>query len=294
MASKLRIKVNALEVAHLLALAFIAAMFAAANAHAAGSALCVVSNQRTGIRAGSLQEAVNAAAAGDTLLVRGICSGPSTIDKSLRVEGGTLDGGGLGSVITVAAGANVSIARLVITNGVGAFGGGINNSGTLTVDSTVITGNVATAGTGGGIFNTGTLTLSRSVVSGNRGGNGGGISVNFGGSATLNGSTVSGNSAFAGGGISSNNAADRIVLNDSTVRNNDATALGGGILVGQGAVLTAARSAVIGNHAPNGGGVSSSGAASPTSETRWSAETPVLPEPASTSSPAPPPLPTPP
>ena len=47
-------------------------------------------------------------------------------------------------------------------------GGGIINSGTLTLTNSTVSGNTAGLSDGGGIFNSGTLTLTNSTVSGNR------------------------------------------------------------------------------------------------------------------------------
>jgi Galactose oxidase, central domain len=87
-------------------------------------------------------------------------------------------------------------------------GGGILNSGTLTVTNSTISGN--TAGHGGGISSTGTLTMTNSTITGNttittgphgfQGGYGGGLNV-FG-STVLISDTISANQAqWSGGGI---------------------------------------------------------------------------------------------
>jgi len=95
----------------------------------------------------------------------------------------------------------------------GNTGGGIVNSGTLTLNYSTVSGNTATK-EGGGIVNSminfneaGRVTLNNSAVSGNSvtgtGSSGGGIYNN--GTVTLNNSTVSGNSvtgtSSSGGGI---------------------------------------------------------------------------------------------
>ena len=90
-------------------------------------------------------------------------------------------------------------------------GGGIINSGTLTLMNSTVSGNhiaafgLVATGTGGGIANSGTLTVTRSTISGNRAsgsagdsgeGLGGGI-ANSGGTLTVTNSTISGNTASA-------------------------------------------------------------------------------------------------
>jgi len=65
---------------------------------------CVVQVARTGAGSSSLQAASNAAAANDTLVVKGTCVGNSTIDRNLTITGvgnnrfgmPTLDGSGFG------------------------------------------------------------------------------------------------------------------------------------------------------------------------------------------------------
>jgi hypothetical protein len=71
-------------------------------------------------------------------------------------------------------------------------GAGIYNQGTVTVNSSAVSGNVAQS-RGGGIYNDrGTVTLNSSTVTGNTAFQGGGI-YNDGGTVTLVDSTVSGN-----------------------------------------------------------------------------------------------------
>ena len=87
-------------------------------------------------------------------------------------------------------------------------GGGIYNYGTLTLNDTRVSANIAGGG-GGGLFSEGVATLNRSVVTGNTAAYGGGIlSVN---TLTLNQTTVSGNptpdavETYADAGASSSN-----------------------------------------------------------------------------------------
>jgi hypothetical protein len=94
----------------------------------------------------------------------------------------------------------------------GACGGGIYNSGSMTVTNSTLSGNSAATDEtdfGGGICNSsawvgggpvyGTMTLINSTLSGNSADEGGGIG-NWGTMTVIN-STLSGNSAGAGGGI---------------------------------------------------------------------------------------------
>jgi len=157
-----------------------------------------------------LQAALDAAASGDTLTLRGICTGSFTVLTDLTLVGkgrATLDGAGLGSVLFIAA--DVTLTDLTIRGGVSSsHGGGIYNTDTLTLSDVTVIGNVA-AGNGGGIFNSGTLTMSGSLVADNVAGDldvaagylafGGGL-LN-GGDMTITDSVIRGNAAGGGGGI---------------------------------------------------------------------------------------------
>jgi hypothetical protein len=190
---------------------------------------------------GSIQQAINTAegstyngddvtidAAGGTYTENDSISA-SSLDL-LTIAGGTstttVNGGGVSSVFTVNSG-TVTLSGLTVTKGSDDRGGGIYNSGTLSINSSTVSGNSAPGGLGGGIYNSGTLTIDSSTVSGNTaslGGLGGGIENN-GGTLTINSSTVSANPATLGGGISSSGA---LTINSSTVSSNTAS-LGGGI-----------------------------------------------------------------
>ena len=84
---------------------------------------------------------------------------------------------------------NASIAALVITNGgkntkfYVTLGGGINNSGYLTISNCTISNNNVLEG--GAIYNTGTVTLSGSTLSGNCATEGSAIFNDGNGSVTL-------------------------------------------------------------------------------------------------------------
>ncbi len=129
-------------------------------------------------------------------------------------------------------------------------GGGIHNSGTLTVSNITISGNTSTSD-GGGIYNYGDLSIEDCIISNNTADYGGGIenfanasiirstikfnSANYGGGIcndgmilTVESSTISENSATDGGGIF--NAYD-ITIQDCVIEENTATNNGGGLYV---------------------------------------------------------------
>lgn len=145
-------------------------------------------------------------------------------------------------IFTVGEEAMVTISGLTITNGVAAAceestastcGGGIENLGALTIESSAITGN--TAESGGGVSNAnGDLTIESSAITRNiaeavgRGGGGGISNYRPEGTATVTGSTISENFAEnSGGGIS--NTDGTLTVERSTISDNSAGDNAGGI-----------------------------------------------------------------
>jgi hypothetical protein len=212
-----------------------------------------------GCRFTAIASALAAARTGDRIRIApGTYAGGFTIRKGVTLIGARasrtkISGGG--TVVSVAARASVTIARVTITGGVGSFGGGIRVGGKLTLKKSVVTGNIA-AIDGGGIYNGGTLTLSESSVSGNNatGGNGGGIANGSGtqatgGTITLEKSTISDNTASQGGGGIENGGT--LTLSQTTVSGNSAAGSGG---IGNGGTATLESSVISNNKAGPGGG----------------------------------------
>jgi hypothetical protein len=256
-----------------------------APAASAKTSHCLVINNAINTSYTSLQDAVNHAAAGATLWVRGTCAGGITVGTNLTITGQqprgftapTLNGGGpviqIGSETSAP---TVTINTLTITGGVmsnvSGGGAGILNFGSLTLNGVSITGNAITGGMdsnggGAGIFNfSGSVTLNNSSVTDNTvsGGLsiGGGIYTQGGGLLTLNNSSVTDNtvsgsfSSPSGGGI----FGGPVVLNNSTVSGNTAAGPqgeGGGIVNVQDETLTmTGTSTITGNTAGyEGGGI---------------------------------------
>jgi parallel beta-helix repeat protein len=206
---------------------------------------CLVSNERTHRVSRSLQQAIDAAAAGDTLLVKGTCFGASQIDKDLTLQGvstkqfgvPTLDGGGSGtdSVLTVTGlnHATVAIDGLTVTHGGtgGIFADGFVGS-TVSLTHTTVSENNGSAIDG----EFSTVTLTDSTVSGNAGGITG-DRVNFG----LLRSSVTDNGGF---GIGCGNCF--VSVADSTVSGNGL----GGIGIGENGNVDVSGSTVSGNDGP--------------------------------------------
>jgi hypothetical protein len=202
---------------------------------------------------------------GQTIKLTG---GELAITKVLNVTGPgasqlTVSGNGASRVFDVSA-PLVSLSGLTIVNGKSADqGGGIFNSGTLTISDCTVSGNSSTLtpapGTaepvGGGIFNSGMLTVLRCTLTGNSttapGALGGGIGN--AGAMTVADSTLSGNSASDGGGIDTFGMGTVV---NSTLSGNP----GGGIINESFSTLTVANSTLSGNSASEGpGGIDNGG-----------------------------------
>jgi parallel beta-helix repeat protein len=211
-------------------------------------------------------------------------------DEAFTTQSGTstLDGEGSRRGIAVNSGVTTLVDRLTVQNGYtgDGNGGGIHNSGTLSLTYCTIDGNFAyydgySGHGGGGIYNVGALTLISSTISNNTatdGGGGiyatngsstvikdsqifantannwegGGVQVHQDSDLSISGSWVVGNAALGNdaGGIGSNSA-DSAYIENSIIAGNFAGGTGGGLWGGSGYHVV--NSHIIGNEA-NGDG----------------------------------------
>lgn len=277
-------------------LALLALVVVPFGASAGGPPSCAISNAKTHKDYSSLQSAVDAAKAGNTLEVKGNCVGNTSVDKNITLKGitntpfpgpPTLDGGGTGTVLHITNG-TTTVDGLKITNGVAdvssddnggdcCVGGGIAISGPTAgarVLNSLVTGNSASLFGGGIDVDEGTLDVVNSTVSANTAEEGsGGIDTDFG-TVTLTGSTVSGNTVANGSAGGIWNFGGTLTLNNSTISGNSADnptttlARGGGIrnqsaldttgtvVVSQATLTLSGTTTITGNHAEQGGGIS--------------------------------------
>ncbi|BBO68920.1 hypothetical protein DSCA_28500 [Desulfosarcina alkanivorans] len=164
--------------------------------------------------AGSLRQVLADAGDGDRIDLSGVAgtitltSGPLAVGRDVEINGSqtdgiVIDGGGADRVIEIYAGATVTLSDLTVTNGaVADSGGGLSNSGDLTLVRVTVSGNASTLGNrGGGIHNHGTLTMKNSTVSGNSADGGGGGIVNDGILAITHCTIAANTSSTAAGGL---------------------------------------------------------------------------------------------
>jgi phospholipase/lecithinase/hemolysin len=162
----------------------------------------------------SLREALNLAnaEAGRQTVNFHLGSGPQTIKlggelditDSVVVDGPagglTLDGQGRTRLFNVAAGADVTLEFLALTNGAANQGGAIYNAGDLNLIGVSVSH--STASQGGAVYNAGSLQALGSLFYANEaGGEGGAIYTAAGGDVRLALSLVTGNRAARGGGL---------------------------------------------------------------------------------------------
>lgn len=158
--------------------------------------------------------------------------------------------------ITVHAG-NVSMNEVTVTGGVGIYGGGIVNNGALILSSCNIGGNTAYI-RGGGIYNTGYLTIKNYsfVMSNTSGQLGAGVYTTSGSSLTIESSSyITGNTASDSGAGVYAETGSTVSLSAAHLESNIANNHGGGLYAEQGTTLSVSSSFIENNSAvENGGG----------------------------------------
>jgi sugar lactone lactonase YvrE len=223
---------------------------------------------------GDLRNAIataNTDGGGDTIVftVTGLITlncttGTLAINQNMTISGPgaanlAVSGGNACTVFQVNSGVTATISGVTIENGSSSNGGGIANTGTLTVSDSILSLN-SSSSVGGGIYNlAGALTLIDSTLSGNLSAQGGGIYNQA--TLTVTNSTLSGNRSSSGGGGIFNQGT--LTVSNSTLSGNSDSTQGGGIYnQGGGMILKStllAGQTSGGNCASLGGTLSSDG-----------------------------------
>jgi hypothetical protein len=207
-----------------------------------------------------LQDQINAISPGGTVYLKeGVYRGTAAIDKPVNIIGAgsgrtIVDGDNKESVFTIGktdSNIDVKLTGMTIQGGQNIFGGGIYNSGRLAVKDSTITKNAAEMG--GGVYGSaGILTLDNCQITQNEAtAFGRGVS-GYKGPTTIHACSIKGNIALNGGGIYEEEG--ELVVADSSVQDNKATAEGGGISIVRGTALVKL-SNIVNNRAIKGGGV---------------------------------------
>lgn len=230
----------------------------------------------------SIQEAIDAAVSGDTIIVRpGIyvenidfLSKILTVKSSCGAAVTVIDGNQSGSVVHFSAGhgADTVLDGFTIRNGKNYIGGGVDCHGGPTIRYNIIKDNVADGfiisdGLGGGIYCAGDAVIKGNSIVGNvtqiATGNlvaGGGICVAYGGfSPIIEGNLVMDNKALwgdygYGGGIYAGDGDSLRIINNIIV-GNEARDYGGGICLSSPGTFIVENNTIYGNSADYGGGV---------------------------------------
>lgn len=222
--------------------------------------------------AGSLRQIIADACAGSTITFSGAVAAVDLTSAELLIAKDLIIDGGLGvtvarqaaapnfRIFTVSAGSTVVFDSLTVSNGnVGDDGGGIHNSGNLTVLDSVISGNASAAGNGGGgIANSGILFVDNTTIALNSASfAGGGLVQINGGSATLSRCALIGNSAQQGGAATSQSVSANasLTIDNCTISGNSASIAAPALLnistgAGTTATLTLKNSTIANNTGP--------------------------------------------
>jgi parallel beta-helix repeat protein len=227
-----------------------------------------VHNQDTGVGYDTIQEAIDAATDGQTIIVN-----PSTYHENIIFSGQSitvqssspsnpavvaatiLDGGGSGSVVSFTEGDTSTLTGFTIRNGYATLGdrhgGGIVIAGSSpTIKGNIITGN--TAKNGGGIYmdlNSFPVIENNFITQNTADANGGGIGISYSSSPTIKNNSITNNTE---GGINIySNCSPNIIGNTISGNTGD-----GGIMMGTNCSPIIKNNTITGNVSDyRGGGI---------------------------------------
>ncbi|MBN1921819.1 MAG: hypothetical protein JW892_11275 [Anaerolineae bacterium] len=190
--------------------------------------------QTPGTACKTVNAALGKASDGDTVLIAsGVYTENLVISKDLSIIGAgmettILDGNRAGR--TVSNQGQTSLQNLTVRNGLetSIYGGGIHNTGDLTLENTLIISN--SSSTGAGVHNRGVLRLKNSAVLSNTAtGSGGGIHNHSSSVMTITNSLIARNTANSGAGLENDRGI--MVIEATTIQENYSRSTAGGIFV---------------------------------------------------------------
>lgn len=216
---------------------------------------------------------INGPAGGITIDGGGVYQSGFTVDNNatLTVSGLTFDRGNVGSggAIYLSPGTNLYVSNSTFSNGFGTGSGGaiyaLNETGTVSIDSSTFYSNVVTTAfgnLGGAIYSRGTLSITNSTFYSNTANgdvccSGGGAIYGYTGTVMITNSTFVSNTSICCGGVIYTSFARASIFN-STLANNSAGCCGGATFVNS--PLTATNT-IIASNTPNNcnGGITNGG-----------------------------------
>ncbi len=172
--------------------------------------------------------------------------------RNLIINGGNVNsvGGGIYNS------GSLSLHRIGVIANTAHSGGGIYNAGSLTIaDSEIRFNNATDVNGGGGVYNeNGNVLVEDSIVGNNTAPEAGGI-ANYGGDVTLQGVQMMLNQATAGSGGAIRNSSGELTVQTSTFAGNSST-VGGGAISGGSSGTIVRHSTFTGNESGGGGAIS--------------------------------------
>jgi parallel beta-helix repeat protein len=221
----------------------------------------------------TIQAAVNAAAAGDTILVSpgtyvelvDFLGKPITVESTDGPATTVIDGNHAGTVVRISAGPaqTPTLRGFTVRNGVGQFSGGgiITTGGPALIEGNRVTGNSNCNGAIEVFFSD--ATVRNNVISGNAPNNcggglgGGGILIGGAGAATITGNVITDNVSSSDGGGIAMWAAGAPTISGNVISGNTANigGVGGGISHFNASNSLITNNLIVGNTAGQGGGI---------------------------------------
>ncbi len=182
-----------------------------------------------------------------------LCAGISNYGELVMTGGVVADNGSPTTLAGICNFEDSSMATISGTQVLQNIGSGVVNYGTMTLEDVEVSEHIR-----GGVFNYGIMTLSRTRVTLNYSPKGAGI-WNVRGEIMIEESTISENEATMWGGGLQNNADAAMLIVDSTITGNSATIRGGGLFIAGPAETKLINTTVSGNLAPEGAGIANNG-----------------------------------